>query len=107
VTSSAPTTPRKSAVSIHGYLVIRTFASGRYVTHYEIHVATSAIPYDPSDDPCQKRKCGCRVLLTQDAALYQRALAAEGTEKRVSVSYHPGRRHGKQVLVLDAIKVGA
>lgn len=77
-------------------LVVDTFIVHRgrehQPSHYEIHLAT---------EPNAPRA----VYITDDAALYESALAIEGTEHRVDAAWRPGRRpNGKTAQLLVAIR---
>jgi hypothetical protein len=87
--------PARFAVVDH--IIAQTFVvyRGREWSHYEIQLALDGGPKTPR-----------LIFLTNDKALYQAALALEGTEQRVDASWRPGRRQNGQVAqVLSALRV--
>jgi len=73
------------------HLVVQTYivhrGRERQMSHYEIQLAGA-------------EKAARLVLLTNDDALYETALAAEGTEQRVDAAWRPGTRRGGQTVQL-------
>jgi hypothetical protein len=62
--------------------------------HYEIHLAMNAEPKTPH-----------LIFLTRDRALYEWALALEGTPTRVDAAWQAGRRFdGRVAQVLSALR---
>lgn len=77
--------------SILDHLVVQTYVVHRgretAMSHYEIQLAM---------DP----KAARVVLMTNDGALYEAALAAEGSDERVDVAWRAGTRRGGQTVQL-------
>lgn len=73
--------------TILAHLVVQTFVvfggRDRSFSHYEIQLAPT-------------EKAPRVILLTDDDAMYQRALAAEGTEEYFDAAWRPGTRRGGQ-----------
>ena len=72
------------------HLVVQTYVVHRgrgALSHYEIQLAV---------DPKGPRV----VLLTNDEAIYEAALAAEGTDARIDAAWRPCKRRGGQVAQL-------
>lgn len=79
-----------------GLLVVQTLAvegpKGTGISHWEIHLAA-----DADARPL--------VLLTRDEPTYKRALAAEGTNLRFQITYHPSQRpDGSWCSRIDALE---
>ena len=87
-----------SPLTMHNAQVRLTLACGRFVTHYEVHVAAR------EDAPFL-------VLVTRDVALYELALSLEGTDTRVTVRWHVEQtqteKGKRRVQVLDGLEVAA
>lgn len=82
--------------SIVGHVVVQTYYCRRPggEPYYEIHLAM--------DDG---EKTPRTVLLSHDAALYEWALAREGTDQRVDAAWRAGRRHdGRVAQVVSALR---
>jgi hypothetical protein len=63
-------------------------------THFEIHLAVNADPKTPH-----------LIFLTKDRALYEWALALEGTAQRVDAAWQAGRRSdGRVAQVLCGLR---
>lgn len=82
--------------TIQAHLVVDTYIVHRgrehEPSHYEIHLAT---------EPTAPRA----VYITNDEAIYESALAIEGTEHRIDAAWRPGRRpNGKMAQLLVAIR---
>lgn len=76
--------------TILDHLVVQTYVVAgrdRVFSHYEIHFAPA-------------EKAPAVVLLTNDKAIYEAALAAEGTDQRLDAAWRPGTRRGGQTAQL-------
>lgn len=106
--SSSATMPPKTAsdISVDNVYVTWTRACGRSgQDYYEIHVHGTQGVHDSIALSSKDDRCACRVILTKDEPLYLRALAAEGRDVRVSVSYQVGQRKGRSSALLVSIAV--
>lgn len=81
--------PIRFNVTFH--LVVQTYVvfggRAKAFSHYEIQLAPT-------------EKADRLILLTTDDALYELALAAEGTEQRIDAAWRAGTRRGGQTAQL-------
>jgi hypothetical protein len=83
--------------SVIDYAIVQTFVvyRGRAFSHYEIALALDDGPRTPR-----------LIYVTTDTAIYETALAAEGSALRFDAAWKPGRRQTGQVAqLLTALRI--
>lgn len=99
---------RRPAIAADNLVVTQTYACGRSgEAYYEIHLA-GCQPAQPAIgicQPCRDRSCRCTVVITHNPDVYVTAMRVEGTEAKVSVTYHIEQRDGKRFAVLEVFEV--